>query len=197
MKHTPLSIPDIIVFSPRRFLDDRGYFSETFKLKDFQDRIGQPITFVQDNTSFSKSRGTVRGLHCQSTPFGQGKLVQCLRGTILDIAVDFRENSTTFGHWACAKLSAQNGKQMWIPEDFLHGYVTLEDNCQIAYKCTNYYNKDHEHAVLWNDPDLNIDWQIEHESAIISDKDARAPLFADLKPPFIIKGDKINDDKKT
>ena len=139
MKILPLSIPDVKLITPRKFQDDRGYFVETYKADDFDEVVGEATKFVQDNHSYSRDLGTVRGLHFQSPPDAQGKLVRCPVGSILDVAVDIRVGSPYFGKYVSAELSAENSKQLWIPAGFLHGFVTLENDTEVAYKCTQFY----------------------------------------------------------
>ena len=188
MNIIPMTITDVIRLEPRRFADDRGWFMESWRENSFQDAVGQPIKFVQDNHSFSAHANTVRGLHYQAPPFAQGKLVRCTRGSIIDVAVDFRPKSKTFGHWVSAKLSADNGHMLWVPEGFLHGFSTLEYNCDVQYKCTNYYNANADANIAWNDPKLSIDWGLaqgfDPSKAVLSDKDMAAPAFSDIISPF-------------
>lgn len=184
MKITPLNISGLFLIKPARFGDARGYFSESFRQDTFNAATGLNIHFVQDNISLSKHKNTVRGLHFQSPPFGQGKLVRCSYGSILDVAVDARQGSETYGEHYKTVLSAENGRQIWVPEGFLHGFVTLTDNCQVAYKVTDYYSKEADGNVHWNDPSLNIDWGVGEGEAIVSDKDKHAPAFEAFKSPF-------------
>lgn len=184
MNFESLAIPDVKVFTPRVFHDDRGFFMETFKAASFNEAVGQDITFVQDNQSFSKDIYTVRGLHYQSPPHAQGKLVRCTRGKILDIAVDVRKNSPSYGQHVKMELSADNTRQLWIPTGFLHGFATLEANTEVQYKCTAYYAAEYDENVIWNDPELAINWGFEGKNAVLSRKDAKAGTFTSFKSPF-------------
>lgn len=168
------SIPDVLIFEPKVFGDERGFFFESFNQKSFEQATGRHVDFVQDNHSCS-SKGVLRGLHYQLAPFAQAKLVRCLRGSIYDIAVDIRENSPTFGKWVGVELSEANKKQIWIPEGFAHGFIALEDNSEILYKTNNFYSKECERAIIWNDEQLKIEWPL--EPTTISDKDVQAPTF--------------------
>ncbi|MCL4135717.1 UNVERIFIED_CONTAM: hypothetical protein GTU68_021968 [Idotea baltica] len=176
-------INGVVAITPRRFADDRGWFSETWNQRSLMD-AGLDIEFVQDNHSFSAPKYTVRGLHYQSPPAAQGKLVRVLRGEIFDVAVDVRKSSPTFGKWVGVNLSAENGKQLYIPTGFLHGFVTLVENTEVAYKCTDFYTPECDGAVAFDDPDLAIDWGIPAGGAVLSTKDAAAPKFADFNSPF-------------
>lgn len=176
-------IDGVVALTPRRFADDRGWFSETWNQRTLMN-AGLDIEFVQDNHSFSAPKYTVRGLHYQSPPAAQGKLVRVLRGEIFDVAVDVRKSSATFGKWVGVNLSAQNGKQLYIPTGFLHGFVTLVENTEVAYKCTDFYTPECDGGVAFDDPDLAIDWGIPADSAVLSTKDAAAPKFADFNSPF-------------
>lgn len=176
-----LSIPDVKLVTPKRFGDDRGFFSETYNKQRFMD-AGITANFIQDNHSLSASKGTLRGLHYQSPPHAQAKLVRVLRGAILDVAVDVRKASPTYGKWVSAELSADNGTQIFVPRGFLHGFVTLTPDTEIAYKVDAYYSKECDGAVIWNDPDLAIDWGV--DNAILSEKDAAAPAFRNFDSPF-------------
>ena len=167
--------------TPRRFGDARGWFSETWNAARMAE-AGLDLPWVQDNHSLSASRGTLRGLHFQSPPRAQDKLVRCTAGAILDVAVDIRSGSPTYGRWVGVKLSAENGRQLFVPKGFLHGFLTLTDGAEVQYKCTDIYSPDHDGAVRWDDPALGIDWGI--ATPILSDKDARAPLLADIGSPF-------------
>lgn len=184
MEFEATKLSGVYLVKPRRFSDDRGFFSETFRASLFAEGTGADVEFVQDNFSYSQYKGTVRGLHYQAPPFAQGKLVRCTRGEIMDVAVDARPGSASYGEYFGAKLSAENGHQLWVPTGFLHGFATLADDCEVAYKVTNYYSKECDGCVLWNDPALKIDWGIADDEAILSEKDNAAPSFADWTNPF-------------
>lgn len=175
-------IEGLKIIEPRLFPDDRGYFYESYNEKKYRE-AGIDASFVQDNQSFS-AKGTLRGLHGQADPFAQGKLVRVLQGRVLDVAVDIRKNSPTFGQYITVELSGGNHKQFWVPPGFLHGFVTLEDDTIFTYKVTNYYDKASEIGVVWNDPTLNIDWQTDISKLLLSPKDEILPTFADFKSPF-------------
>lgn len=179
----PTALDGVMIVTPRRFGDDRGWFSETWSRRAFV-AAGIGADFVQDNQSFSRPAGTVRGLHFQRPPQAQAKLVRVLRGAIRDVAVDIRRGSATFGRWVAVDLSAADGRQLFIPHGFLHGFATLEPETEVAYKCDAFYAPDCEGAVRWNDPDLAIDWGIDPATAVLSPKDAAAPAFRDLDSPF-------------
>lgn len=179
MKVTPLNIPEVLLFKPRVFGDERGFFFESFNHRLFEEAVGYSVSFVQDNHSKS-SRGVLRGLHYQMPPFAQGKLVRVVEGEVFDVAVDIRKNSPTFGKWAGAVLSAENKQQLWIPEGFAHGFLTLSDSAEFLYKTTNYYAPDSERAIIWNDPDLSIEWPSCDEVSL-SGKDQIAPKFSDAE----------------
>lgn len=179
----PLDIPDVILISPRRFSDSRGSFWETYSQEKFAS-AGITSVFVQDNQSLSEKPWTVRGLHAQADPFAQAKLVRVVRGDILDVAVDIRKASPTFGKWVAARLSALNGHSLFIPRGFLHGFVTLERDTEVTYKVDSSYSKSSELAVQWNDKTLSIDWGIDRNLVTVSDKDRLAPAFADFYSPF-------------
>jgi dTDP-4-dehydrorhamnose 3,5-epimerase len=159
MQATPLAIPDVVLFEPKIFGDERGFFYESFNQKIFEQVTGLKREFVQDNHSKSQ-KGVLRGLHYQLDPMAQGKLVRVVEGEALDIAVDIRKNSPTFGQWVGAKLSADNNKQLWVPEGFAHGFITLSDTAQFLYKATNYYAPEFERCIAWDDPDLAVNWQL-------------------------------------
>lgn len=178
-----LAIPDVFVFTPKRFGDDRGFFTETFNRATMEPMTG-PLDWVQDNHSMSRPKGTVRGLHFQIPPFAQDKLVRCVRGSILDVAVDIRHGSPTFGQYVSAKLTADGGEQIFVPKGFAHGFVTLEEGCEVTYKVTNYYSGACDRGVRWNDPALQIDWGISEQDATLSAKDAAAPMLADTPVDF-------------
>ncbi len=177
----------VILLTPRRFGDDRGWFSETWN-KQALLQAGFDLNFVQDNHSFSAQIGTVRGLHYQSPPHAQDKLVRASKGRILDVAVDIREGSPTYGQWVAEELSAENGKQLLVPVGFLHGFATLESDTEVQYKCTDYYAPECDGAIRFDDPDLAVNWGLGSNPAVLSDKDAIAPLFKDFKSPFVFKG---------
>ncbi|MCX9031759.1 dTDP-4-dehydrorhamnose 3,5-epimerase [Citrobacter portucalensis] len=172
-------ISDVLIFEPKVFGDERGYFYESFNQKNFEEAINRKVEFVQDNHSKS-TKGVLRGLHYQINPFAQGKLVRCIRGEVYDIAVDIRKSSATFGHWVGYTLSADNMRQLWIPEGFAHGFVCISDEAEFCYKTTNYYSKENERTIIWNDQTLDIDWK--GKNFILSSKDAAAKSFnqADL-----------------
>jgi len=175
----PLSIPDVKVIRIKKFGDARGFFSETYSKKAFAE-VGIDLEFVQDNQSFSRLIGTVRGLHAQDQPLGQDKLVRVIRGRIFDVAVDIRPSSPTFGKWVAAEISAEAWNQILIPIGFLHGFCTLEPDTEVSYKVTNFYSAKHEFGVRWDDPDLGIAWPIAAAKATVSDKDRALPLFSQL-----------------
>jgi len=176
MKSSKLSIPDVVVFEPKVFGDDRGFFYESFNQARFEDAIGRSVNFVQDNHSRS-AKGVLRGLHYQIQQ-AQGKLVRVVAGTVFDVAVDLRKSSPTFGQWVGEILSADNKRQLWVPEGFGHGFVVLSDSAEFLYKTTNYYAPQHERCVAWNDPDLAIDWQFDGTPSL-SAKDAQGtPLHS-------------------
>ena len=173
-----------VLITPKRFKDGRGAFMEVYRRDTFNTLIGQDVDFVQDNQSYSSKKGTIRGLHAQTPPHDQGKLVRCIGGEILDVAVDIRRSSPTYGQYVSARLSAQNKSQLWVPPGFLHGFETLLAQSTVSYKQTNYYQPDAEIAVSWQDPALGIDWTVGIQEAIVSYKDSDAPMFADFETPF-------------
>lgn len=184
IEKTPL--PGVLILTPRRFGDHRGFFSESWNRRTLaQSGVDLP-EFVQDNHSMSAQKGTVRGLHFQSPPHAQGKLVRCGRGAIFDVAVDVRSGSATYGQWVGLELSFDNGKQLWIPAGFLHGFMTLHSDSEIIYKCTDHYAPECDGAVRWDS--CGIDWPIDIATPVLSDKDAGAPIFADFKTPFVYEG---------
>ncbi|MGD9861972.1 MAG: dTDP-4-dehydrorhamnose 3,5-epimerase [Pseudodonghicola sp.] len=185
MQVEPTALAGVLVIVPKRFGDARGFFSETWNRQALAQH-GIDLDFVQDNHSFSATRGTVRGLHFQAPPQAQDKLIRCSRGAIWDVAVDIRKGSPTYGKWVGVELSAENGKQLLVPKGFLHGFATLTDDCEVQYKCTDYYAPDCDGGVRFDDPDIGIDWRLTGP-AVLSDKDAAAPAFADFDSPFIWK----------
>jgi dTDP-4-dehydrorhamnose 3,5-epimerase len=178
-----LEIAGVVVVTPASFSDGRGFFSETFNKRDF---IAAGITddFVQDNHSYSKDTGTIRGLHFQKPPFAQAKLVRVVKGRIWDVAVDIRHGSITYGQWVGAEISADNQRQIYIPVGFAHGFATMEPDTEVVYKVSNYYAPDHDAGIIWEDPDLDIDWQIEQSSPVLSQKDSVLPPLKDLPKVF-------------
>ena len=176
------AIEGLLIIEPRVFKDDRGYFYESYSKQKFEE-AGIHADFIQDNQSFSQ-KGTLRGLHGQANPYAQGKLVRVIQGRVLDVAVDIRKNSPTYGQHFTIELSGENHKQFWVPAGFLHGFVTLEDNTIFTYKVTNYYNKESEIGVIWNDPTLAVGWGINETEVLLSPKDELLPSFADFKSPF-------------
>ena len=178
MNVEPTDLAGALILTPRRFADDRGWFSETWNRAALAD-AGVEIDFVQDNHSHSEMAGTIRGLHAQAAPMAQDKLVRCIRGAIFDVAVDVRPGSATFGRWVGVDLTANNGRQFLIPKGFLHGFVTREPGCEVAYKCSAPYAPAREWSVRFDDPDLAIDWGLAPGDAVLSEKDAAAPSLAD------------------
>ncbi len=183
MKVERLTVPDLILVTPPRFGDARGFFSEVFNAPRFAE-AGIDMPFIQDNQSLSQERGVVRGLHCQVAPHPQGKLVRCTRGAIWDVAVDARRGSPTFGQWAAAELSAENWAQLWVPPGFLHGFCTLQGDTEVIYKVTDIYDRASERGVLWNDPDLALPWPVSESEAVLSEKDRILPRWADAPALF-------------
>jgi dTDP-4-dehydrorhamnose 3,5-epimerase len=184
MKITKLEIEGLLLVEPTRIDDPRGFFSETFRADLFAEAAG-PVTFVQDNHSLSLARGTIRGLHFQKTPRAQGKLIRVTRGSILDVAVDIREGSPSFGRHVMVELSAENWHQLWVPAGFLHGFCTLADATEVIYKVTDYYSSEHDAGVRWNDPHIGVAWPVAESEAHISHKDRTAPLLKEIGRQFI------------
>ena len=178
-----LAIPDLKLIITSRFEDERGYFSETYSARALREAIGDR-RFVQDNQSLSAAAYTLRGLHCQTPPRAQAKLVRVLRGRALDVAVDVRRGSPSFGQWASVELTAARGEQIFVPEGFLHGFLTLEPNTEVFYKTTDFYARECDAAVNWADPDLGIDWGAADDSVTLSDRDRAAIAFAEFATPF-------------
>ncbi len=175
------SIEDVILIKPTLFGDDRGYFFESFHQQKFNEFVGKQINFAQDNESKS-SKNVLRGLHFQAPPFAQGKLVRVIQGSVLDVALDIRKSSKTYGQFVSFVLSADNKMQAFIPEGFAHGFLTLEDQTIFQYKCTNYYHPQSEGSILWNDSALSIPWNV--EQPILSPKDEKGMLLKDFHSPF-------------
>ncbi|WP_430513177.1 dTDP-4-dehydrorhamnose 3,5-epimerase [Pannonibacter phragmitetus] len=180
------AIPEVVKITPKFHGDARGFFSEIFREDLFQAEVG-PVHFVQDNQSLSAATGTLRGLHFQLEPAGQGKLVRCLSGAILDVAVDIRSGSPTYGKHVTVELSPENGAWLWIPVGFAHGFVTLKPDTAVLYKVTSYYSATHDRGILWSDPALGIDWPMPEETLTLSAKDRAAPVLAAIEPPFQYK----------
>ena len=180
MNITKTDIQGLIIIEPQIFKDSRGCFFESWNTKKFK-QLGISEDFVQDNQSVS-SKGVLRGLHFQNPPYAQAKLVRVIEGSVLDVAVDLRKNSPTYGKHVSVILSEQNNKSFFIPKGFAHGFLSLEDNTVVNYKCSDYYNKESEGSLLWNDEDLKIDWQI--DNPLVSEKDLQADLFKNFKTKF-------------
>ncbi|EAR52125.1 dTDP-6-deoxy-D-glucose-3,5-epimerase [Oceanicola granulosus HTCC2516] len=185
MKITETALPGVLILEPRRFGDDRGWFMESWNRETLRGH-GIEIDFVQDNHSYSAPKGTVRALHYQSPPHAQAKLVRVARGTVRDVAVDARRGSPTYGRHVAVDLSAENGRQLFVPAGFLHGFATLTPDVDLLYKCSDIYAPDCDGAVAWDDPDLGIDWGIDPVTATLSNKDRAAPQFADWTSPFTV-----------
>ena len=180
-------LPGVVILTPDRFGDDRGFFSESWSRRRLEE-AGIALDFVQDNHSLSRAEGTLRGLHFQTPPHAQDKLVRCGRGALWDVAVDIRTGSPTRGQWVGVELSAENGRQLLVPRGFLHGFVTLQPDTEIVYKCSDYYAPDCDRGVRWDDPDLAIGWPLAGRDPVLSDKDARAPTLAEIESPFTWEG---------
>jgi dTDP-4-dehydrorhamnose 3,5-epimerase len=185
VKIDALRIADIKLITPSRFSDARGSFAETWNQERFAE-AGIPGPFIQDNHAVSTEAGVLRGLHCQIGPNAQGKLVRCVRGAIYDVAVDVRHGSPTFGQYAAAEISAENWRQIWVPAGFLHGYCTLTRDVEVIYKVTGAYDRAAERGVIWNDPDIGIEWPVSAGRVILSDKDKVLPRLRDL--PVLFSG---------
>ena len=177
---TPLALAEVLLITPKRHGDARGWFTETWSRRAMSE-AGVEAEFVQDNQAFSARAGTLRGLHFQTAPHAQAKLVRVLRGAIYDVAVDVRQGSPTFGRWVGAELTAERGEQIFVPRGFAHGYSTLTDDCELAYKVDGLYAPQTEGGIIWNDPDLAIDWRLTGEP-VLSDKDKVLPRLKDLTP---------------
>jgi len=186
MKVEAAPLAGLVILTPARFGDDRGYFSESWNLKRLKEN-GIYFDFVQDNHSLSRQAGTLRGLHFQSPPQAQDKLVRCGSGVLFDVAVDIRKGSPTFGQWFGIELSAENGKQLLVPKGFLHGFVTRAPDTEICYKCSDYYAPECDGAIRFDDGDIGIDWGLE-DPPILSAKDAEAPLLSEFDSPFVWEG---------
>jgi len=176
-------IPDVKITKPKKFGDHRGFFSETYNKRALAE-AGIKLDFVQDNHSLSGPKGTIRGLHFQTPPFAQDKLVRVVRGAVFDVAVDLRRNSPTFKQHVTAVISAEEWNQILVPIGFAHGFCTLEPDTEVIYKVTNFYAPDHDRGMLWNDPALGIQWPVSESQAVLSDKDKKNPLFSELTDLF-------------
>ena len=176
------TLPDVLVLEPTVFADARGCFFESFNARRFAEHCGVTDAFVQDNHSLSARAGTIRGLHFQAPPHAQGKLVRCGRGRLRDVAVDVQRGSPTYGQWVAEELSFENGRQLWIPAGFLHGFLTLEDDTEIVYKCTDHYAPDCDGAVRWDSAGIDWGWA---GAPVLSDKDAAAQALTDFQSPFV------------
>ena len=183
MRITPQSIPDVLLIEPRRFGDDRGFFSEVWKRSTMAAQ-GFTVDFVQDNHSLSREVGVLRGLHFQRPPTAQGKLVRVVRGRILDVAVDIRQSSATYGQYVACELSSENWQQLWVPRGFAHGFLTLEADTEVLYKVDAEYDPATDGGIAWDDPALGIDWPVPASGLILSGKDRTAKRLADMAPPF-------------
>lgn len=181
MKITPTKIKDVLIIEPDIFEDDRGWFFESYNQKKLA-TVDIDSDFIQDNHSFSKMKGTLRGLHLQNAPFSQAKLVSCIKGAVLDIAVDLRKNSPTYKKWCSVELTEENKKQLFIPRGFAHGFLTLADNTEFIYKVDNDYNKQSERSIRFDDPEIAVDWG--NENPILSEKDRKAPFLKDSDVNF-------------
>lgn len=186
MEFREFEIDGPLEIKPRKIEDERGYFSEIFRLNAFAQRV--PCAhFVQDNQSLSVQPGTIRGLHFQTKPAAQGKLVRCLAGRLVDVAVDLRRNSSTFGRWISIELSPEQNNQLWVPVGFAHGFCTLEPNTIISYRVTDYYSPEHDKGVAWDDPALAVDWPSVADPDTLSAKDRQQPRLADLPAYFSVE----------
>lgn len=187
MRFEETVIPDVLLVVPNRLGDARGYFMETFRQDRFEAAAG-PFSFVQDNQSFSAEKGTVRGLHFQLEPRAQGKLVRCVAGALLDVAVDIRQGSPTFGQHVAVELTDENHHQLWIPPGFAHGFCTLTPDTVINYKVTDYYSAPEDRGLKWDDPALGINWPVDSATAVLSEKDRKQPALDDLPGSFTYRG---------
>lgn len=187
MKVETTKLDGVVIVTPARHGDNRGFFSETFST-NAMGQAGLPSKFVQDNLSRSANKGTVRGLHCQAPPHAQAKLVRCLRGAILDVAVDVRHRSPTYGEWVAVELSDDNGSALLVPEGYLHGFITLTDDVDVFYKCSDHYAPETEMSVRFDDPDIGIDWGMPSAQTTLSGKDAEAGSLSAFATPFGLDG---------
>jgi dTDP-4-dehydrorhamnose 3,5-epimerase len=177
------SIPEVLILKPKKHGDHRGFFSETYNGSELT-KCGVVVNFIQDNHSLSDQAGTLRGLHYQAPPFAQDKLVRVIRGAILDIAVDIRRGSPTFGQYVSEIISAEEWNQIFVPKGFAHGFITLQDSTEVIYKVSDHYAPDSDFGVRWDDPQLNIDWTVPHGNITLSEKDRNQPLLNEIEFPF-------------
>ena len=182
MKFTKTKIEGVIIIEPRVFEDERGYFLESYNEKEFKEVIGK-VSFVQDNESKS-SKGVLRGLHFQKPPYSQAKLVRCIEGKVLDVVVDIRKNSKTYGQYVAVELSGENKKQVFIPKGFAHGFLVLSESATFAYKVDNSYAPEYDAGIRWDDSMLNIQWGVNESEVMVSEKDAEFPFFLEFETPF-------------
>ena len=182
MKFIKTEIPEVVIIEPRVFGDDRGYFLESFNQNEFEKNIGK-VTFIQDNESKS-SKGVLRGLHFQKPPFSQAKLVRCIEGSVIDVAVDIRKGSPTYGKHVAVELTGENKKQLFVPRGFAHGFAVLSETAVFAYKVDNTYAPEYDSGLLWNDPSLNIDWKLDTNEVRLSEKDRMLETLEKLENPF-------------
>lgn len=184
-------IPGVLIIEPDVHGDHRGYFMETYSKKKYSE-LGIDVDFVQDNMSFSAQKGTLRGLHWQNHPMAQSKLVSCTRGSVIDVAVDIREDSPTYGEWVSVELSEENKRQFFIPQGFAHGFLTISDNVEFRYKVDNFYSKEHDRGIRYDDPSANVDWGmlLNGIEPVLSDKDKFGPTLKEADCNFTYKGEK-------
>lgn len=186
-KKIETKLPGVVILEPQVFGDHRGWFMESWSEKNMED-IGINVRFVQDNQSFTAKKGTLRGIHYQQNPMAQAKLVRVVRGAVVDVAVDIRKGSPTYGQWTAVELSAENKRQFYLPQGFGHAFLTLTDDVEFCYKCDNLYSKECDRNIRWNDPDINVDWKalgLELDKPMLSDKDAEAPFLKESDCNFI------------
>ena len=190
MKVTPTKIPGVLIIDTDVFGDHRGYFSETYSKPKYA-KLGIDMEFVQDNMSFSAQEGTLRGLHFQNPPYAQSKLVSCTKGRVIDVAVDIRKGSPTYGQWVSCELSEDNHRQFFIPRGFAHGFLTLTPDVEFRYKVDNVYNKDSEGSIRYDDPTIAVDWGtlLEGRTPVLSDKDKISPVFEEANNQFVYQED--------
>jgi len=186
MEFRSFEIDGPVEIVPKKIEDERGYFAEIFRLNTFAEHV-PGVEFVQDNQSLSLKAGTIRGIHFQSNPMAQGKLVRCLAGRLLDVAVDLRHDSQTYGRWLSGILSPEDNNQLWVPEGFGHAFCSLEPNSIISYRVTNYYSRDHDKGVAWDDPEIGVQWPDIADSGTLSAKDRAQPKLADLPSYFSMR----------